>query len=134
MLFEVHGRLVLRNDDTDLLTGTEFLEFGCYGGKIAVPGQDKGGIKSISHGVGKQSNGNVYIRFLLFVRLITAFAKKTFPFSEGEFAQNILYPYGTESMNIKQMLLSPVRYPCCKCRKVINSVDFLGLGINDAFG
>jgi hypothetical protein len=44
VLFEVHNGLVLWDDDADFLAGAEFLEFGGYGGKVAVPGEDKGGI------------------------------------------------------------------------------------------
>jgi hypothetical protein len=35
--------------------------------------------------------------------LVTAPAEGTFPFPKAEFAQNILYPYGTEGMDIEQV-------------------------------
>jgi hypothetical protein len=59
-LFEVHGGLILWDDNADLITGAELFELGSNRGKVAVTGQNQGGIKLICYGIGKQGDGDVY--------------------------------------------------------------------------
>ena len=70
MLFEVHGGLSLGDDYADLLFRAKLLQFGGNRSQIAVAGQDKGGIKFVRYGIGKQGDGDIYIGFFLLMRLI----------------------------------------------------------------
>ncbi|MDR0623581.1 MAG: hypothetical protein LBG10_04050 [Treponema sp.] len=66
--------------------------------------------------------------------LVAAFAEGTFAVPELEFPQNILYPHGSEGVDIEQVLLGPVGQPGGQGRKVVDGGDFLMFGINEAAG
>ena len=134
VLFEMHCRLILRDDDTDFLDRAEFFEFCRYRGKVAVPGEDKGSIKFIRNCIGKQGDGDVNICFFLLMGLVPAFAKGTFAVTKVEFSQNIPYSHGTECVDIEQVLLGPVGQPGSQRRKVVDGGDFLMFGVDEAFG
>jgi len=134
VLLKVHGGLVLRDDDTDFLTGAEFLEFGGHWGKVAVPGQDKGSIKFVCYGIGKQGYGDVDVGFLLLVGLVAALTERAFTVTKVKFAQNVLYPHSSEGVNIEQVFFGPGGYPGSQGRKVVNGGNFLGFGINKPSG
>jgi hypothetical protein len=62
-------------------------------------------------GIGKQGNGDIYASFLLLMGLVAAFAERAFAVPEVEFPQSILYSYGSEGVDIEQVLLSPAGQP-----------------------
>lgn len=66
--------------------------------------------------------------------LVAAFAEGTFAVPEVEFPQNILYPHGSEGVDIEQVLLGPVGQPGGQGRKVVDGGDFLMFGVNKTAG
>jgi hypothetical protein len=66
--------------------------------------------------------------------LITALTEGTFAIPKVEFSQNILYPHGSESMNIERMFFCPIGYPGGQGRKIVNSGDFFMPGVDKAGG